>query len=149
MSDKSPFDPQTFLPYRLNMAAEAASVGFQKVYRSRYGMQRAQWRVLFHLGAYGAMTATEIRRRSGIDKAKISRAVAALDGRGWLSMKTPKTDRRQSILSLTAKGQTAYADLCAVAEAYDGRLASLFTPEEAAVLRKALLTLSMADIPDA
>ena len=63
MTGKDDFDLQYFLPYLLNQAAEEASIAFQKVYKSRYGMLRTEWRVLFHLGRYGAMTATDIGER--------------------------------------------------------------------------------------
>jgi len=56
MSQKDAFDLQDFLPYLLNQAADASSLGFQKYYKDRYGMLRTEWRVLFHLGRYGAMT---------------------------------------------------------------------------------------------
>ena len=54
MSDED-FDLSSFLPYALNQAAEATSIGFQKFYRQQYGMLRTEWRVLFHLGRYGEM----------------------------------------------------------------------------------------------
>ena len=149
MSSKQPFDPQNFLPYRLNMAAEAAGIGFQKVYKSRYGMLRTEWRVLFHLGAYGAMTATDIHRRSSVDKAKISRAVSSLRERGWLEAEQPKTDRRQYILSLSPAGRDTYRELCAIAEAYDAKLAALFSDRDAQVLRHALKILSSETLPEA
>jgi DNA-binding MarR family transcriptional regulator len=47
-------------------------------------MLRTEWRVLFHLGRYGAMSAREISRRAGIHKTKVSRAVAALERKRFL-----------------------------------------------------------------
>jgi hypothetical protein len=55
-----------------------------RVYKDRYGMLRTEWRVLFHLGRYGAMSAREISRRAGIHKTKVSRAVAALERKRFL-----------------------------------------------------------------
>ena len=72
------FDLLDFLPYLLNLAAEEASLGFQTLYKTRYGMLRTEWRVLFHLGIYGEMTATEIGERARMHKTKISRAVQKL-----------------------------------------------------------------------
>ena len=60
MNEKDDFALQDFLPYLLNRAAEESSLGFQKHYKNRYGMLRSEWRVLFHLGNYGQMTAKEI-----------------------------------------------------------------------------------------
>jgi len=112
MSRKSDdFDLESFLPYLLNQAAEATSRQFQAVYRDRYGMTRTQWRVLANLGQFGTLTARDICARSHIEKTKVSRAVAALEGDGMLARAPSPEDGRAEILSLTAMGQAAYADL--------------------------------------
>ena len=71
MSKTDDFDLQDFLPYLLNQAAETSSLAFQQVYKGRYGMLRTEWRVLFHLGRYGRMTAKEIGQRAKTHKTKI------------------------------------------------------------------------------
>ena len=75
------FDLAEFLPYLLNMAAEQAGRGFQKYYKARYGMVRTEWRVVYHLGLGGDMTARDICNRARTHKTKVSRAVAALEAR--------------------------------------------------------------------
>lgn len=142
MESRDPFDLTDFLPYLLNMAAERASLGFQAVYKERYGMLRTEWRVLFHLGRYGAMTARDISTRSRIHKTKISRAVAALETRRFLSREEVESDRRHERLALTAQGRAAFLDLCRVAEDYDRRLTADLDAEEARVLRASLRRLA-------
>lgn len=141
-SDDPEFDLADFLPYLLNQAAEAASLGFQKIYRNDYGMLRTEWRVLFHLGRYGDMTATEIGARSSIHKTKISRAVSALEAKRFLSRAGSDSDRRSARLSLTAAGQAAYRNLVRQAADYDRSLAERFTEEEQKTLRKCLRLLA-------
>lgn len=116
------FDLECFLPYLLNQAAECASRAFQATYRAEYGLTRTQWRVLAHLGKYGALTATEICRRSHIEKTKVSRAVAALEAQFWLIRTPADTDRRAEILTLTASGRGVFATLGQKALAYDSAL---------------------------
>ena len=132
------FDLGDFLPYVLNRAAEATSLGFARKYRDGYGMLRTEWRVLFHLGRYGALTARDICDRAGLHKTKVSRAVAALETKGFLARRIRDHDRRQETLSLTARGRDTYADLAKAAKAYDAALAARFTPEEEAILRRCL-----------
>ncbi|MEC8197864.1 MAG: MarR family transcriptional regulator, partial [Pseudomonadota bacterium] len=122
MSQKTDFDLQNFLPYLLNQAAEESSLAFQKVYKDRYGMLRTEWRVLFHLGIYGRMSAKEIGQRSKMHKTKISRAVARLEERRFLTRQASEEDRRLEYLQLTQQGQAAYRDLLEVAERYDSQL---------------------------
>lgn len=136
------FDLADFLPYLLNQAAEEAGAGFQKVYKDRYGMLRTEWRVLFHLGRHGSMTAREICERARTHKTKVSRAVKALEQRRFLERREDEADRRAEVLSLTHAGRTAYLDLTEVARRYDERIASQFTPEEAKALREALRRLA-------
>lgn len=136
------FDPSEFLPYLLNQAAERTSEGFRAIYKARYGMLRTEWRVMFHLGQYGAMTAREICDRSSIHKTKVSRAVKALEERRFLSRTPLETDRRGEILSLTKAGQAAYADLLVVAERHHASLVAGLTPEDHAALTRALRVLA-------
>ena len=138
----SDFDLLTFLPYLLNQAAEAASLEFQQVYKDRYGMLRTEWRVLFHLGIFGRMTASEIGVRAKMHKTKISRAVSRLEKRRFLSRTRDKDDRRVEWLSLTPTGQAAYKDLRRVAETYDEALAEQLGPRDMADLKRILQALA-------
>lgn len=135
---------QDFLPYALNQAAEAASAGFRRVYKARYGMLRTEWRVLFHLGACGPLTARAICDKAGLHKTKVSRAVQALEARRFL-IRTPDTaDRRHEFLALTAAGRAAYRDLVAQAKAFDAMLSAQFSESELSVLRDCLRRLAVA-----
>ncbi|MDU8910226.1 MarR family winged helix-turn-helix transcriptional regulator [Aestuariicoccus sp. MJ-SS9] len=142
MAQKDDFDLQLFLPYLLAQAAEAASAGFQRLYKQRYGMLRTEWRVLFHLGIYGEMTARDIGARAGLHKTKISRAVAALETKRLLTRSRKTEDRRQESLSLTPAGRAVYRDLREIAEGYDARLVAGLSAEEAATLRRLLQSLA-------
>ena len=142
MSEKDDFDLRHFLPYLLNQAAEEASIEFQKVYKSRYGMLRTEWRVLFHLGRYGPLTAKEIGERARIHKTKISRAVVKLEERRFLTREPLEADRRSEHLALTAAGEAAYRELRQVAREYDETLVAEVSPEEAATLRRLLVRLA-------
>jgi DNA-binding MarR family transcriptional regulator len=132
------FDLGRFLPYALNQAAEATSLGFQQHYRQRYGMLRTEWRVLFHLGRYGAMTAKTICERASLHKTKVSRAVSALERKRYLARKPQEADRRHETLSLTRQGGNVYADLFKAAKRYDADLSAHFTAQEREILNRCL-----------
>jgi DNA-binding MarR family transcriptional regulator len=138
------FDLDGFLPYLLNQAAEAASQGFQDIYRNRYGMSRTQWRVMANLGKFGAMTARDICAVSHIEKTKVSRAVAGLERDGLLARNPSDTDRRAEVLSLTEAGQGVFADLGQQAVAYDhalrGRLGSRASDQLNRLLQEIIAT---------
>ena len=132
------FDLSRFLPYVLNQAAEASSAGFQSCYRQRYGMLRTEWRVLFHLGRYGGITAKEICERASLHKTKVSRAVLALETKRYLVRAPQEQDRRHETLSLTRQGQAVYSDLVQAAEDYDDALSAHFSTQEREVLQRCL-----------
>ncbi len=142
---KDDFDLREFLPFLLNQAAEESSLEFQRVYKNRYGMLRTEWRVLFHLGNYGEMTAKEIGQRAKIHKTKISRAVRRLEQRRYLSRERDENDRRSEKLALTNGGQAVYRELRGIAQEYDAKLAAHFTKGEAALLRMMLRRLAGMD----
>mgnify|MGYP001812763300 FL=1 len=118
MAQNQDFDLHLFLPYLLNQAAEASSLSFQQVYKNRYGMLRAEWRVLFHLGVYGPLTAKDICDRAKMHKTKISRAVQKLADRRYLRRDPSTSDRRSEILVLTERWQAVYRDLKGIAQQY-------------------------------
>ncbi len=141
------FDLEGFLPYRLNRAAETISRAFASIYKDRHRMTRPEWRVLALLGADGRMTATEIARRSGMHKTKVSRAVCALEKRRWLERAEDAADRRVERLELTPAGRIALDELTLLARDYQAGLQARFGPEGVAALDRALDAIETA-LPD-
>ncbi len=142
MRDPDGYDLRDFTPYLLNLAAESTSLRFQQHYKARYGMLRTEWRVLFHIGRYGAMTAKDICDRAQLHKTKVSRAVSALERKRFLTRQTQEEDRRHETLTLTKAGDTAFRDLVDVAQSFDTELMAEFTEQERDVLRRSLLKLA-------
>lgn len=131
-----------FLPYLLNQASEAASAEFQAHYKDTYGMLRTEWRVLFHLGVYGQMTAKQICEKSSLHKTKVSRAVRALEKKRYLKRDEDQNDRRLEHLALSPTGEKVFKDLQKAAKTYDDKLTESFSPEETAQLRNMLAKIS-------
>jgi DNA-binding MarR family transcriptional regulator len=142
VDDASDFDVQNFLPYLLNQAAEASSLDFQRVYKDRYGMLRNEWRVLFHLGIYGRMTASDICTRAQMHKTKISRAVQKLADRRYLERQRDEDDRRVEHLQLTAAGRKVYDDLRTTARNYNKELVEGFPEQDVRRLTEMLTMLA-------
>jgi DNA-binding MarR family transcriptional regulator len=136
------FELSDFTPYLLNRAAEAESQRFSRVYRERYGMLRTEWRILFHLGRYGEMSAREISDRASIHKTKVSRAVAALEGKRFLERRASEADRRVELLSLRPPGRAAFAELSEAAAEQERALDARIGAERLAELRRLLRDLA-------
>lgn len=111
MDNSLRFDLARFMPFRLARIAEHLGSEVSAVYRARFGLSRAEWRLLAHLGANGPNTARDLQGLTAMDKVKVSRAVAALEARGWLGRCVDPNDRRVSHLALTAEGQAVFDGL--------------------------------------
>lgn len=127
-----------FLPYRLSVASNHVSRLFAGRYSAAFGLSIPEWRVLAMVGHAGPITAAEIGERTGMDKAKVSRAVAALVGRGLLGRTPRPEDRRAQALSFTAEGRRIYRAIIPMARMIEAEVAADLTPAEVAVLRTAL-----------
>jgi DNA-binding MarR family transcriptional regulator len=127
-----------FLPYRLNVLATLVSEGLAQIYQSRLGIGIPEWRVLATLGEFGQMTATAIGQHAHMRKVKVSRAIAALDGR-CLLMRTPnRDDRREAFVALTPEGEATYAAIAPLAVGFAASLTEGLSPAELAQLNALL-----------
>lgn len=150
MTADSDFDLIGFLPYVTAQAADVLSLEFRNIYKSKYGMLRTEWRVLFHVGQFGDLTAKEICDRARLHKTKVSRAVAALEAKRFLARAEVDTDRRRSLLRLTRQGQAVFDDLRAEARRYDARIREDMTAQEAEILTRCLMRIAgLIDAPSA
>lgn len=111
-----------FLPYRLAVLAERLSRTYGERYKARYGLSRAEWRVLAHLSQHSAVSVREIHRKAEMDKSKVSRAAARLETAGFVTKQTSRTDKRLVELSLTPEGIDLMADLGAIAAEFNEML---------------------------
>ncbi|CAN7523971.1 MarR family transcriptional regulator [Mesorhizobium amorphae] len=138
---------ESFLPYRLYRLADAVSGEFSKIYKDRHGLTRPEWRTLAGLGQHGAMTAKALGEQSAMHKTKVSRAVAELERRRWLTRTPDENDRRVEHLTLTKAGLAAYREMVPLAKAFEGELlARLGAEERAAIVRGvAALEAQLAD----
>jgi len=125
---------ERFLPYRLNVLAEAVSQALARIYGERYGIGVPEWRVLATLGQYERMTAKEIGAHSRMHKTKVSRAVAGLEARGFLARAANAADRREAFLTLTAAGRRTYRDLVPRVLDFAQRLMGELDPAERQIL---------------
>jgi DNA-binding MarR family transcriptional regulator len=135
---------ETFLPYRLNRLAETVSREFSKIYRDRFGLTRPEWRTLATLGEFATMTATAIGEHSSMHKTKVSRAVAELERRKWLTRTADAADRRVEHLALTKAGRGAYMELVPLAKAFEEGLAERLTHADRAALLSGMRAMEQA-----
>jgi len=94
---------------------------FNRLYTKRIGVLQdgflhtpfslAEARVLYELSRHEKVTATEIAAELGLDHGYLSRILRGFSERALVVKIASPNDRRQSLLSLTAKGRMAFAPL--------------------------------------
>jgi len=132
---------QDYLPYRLNLLAELTSEHTRPIYRRRHGLTRTDWRVLVNLADAGTATATALCARVPAHKTKISRALAALQGRGWVARQTDAQDHRRAHVTLTPAGKRALAAIFPQMQAATQALLSPLTAADRAAVDHGLRVL--------
>jgi DNA-binding MarR family transcriptional regulator/GNAT superfamily N-acetyltransferase len=98
-------------------------------------------RVLYELANREQMTAADLIRELGLDAGYLSRILRGFAKRGLITKARSTLDRRQTLLSLTARGRRAFAPLNARAH---GEVAAMLTRLSAA--RQARLIEAMGTI---
>ncbi len=128
---------EQFLPYRLNVLASLTSNALAQIYADRFGLSIPAWRVIVTLGQYEHRTARDIAPDGVMHKSTVSRAVSSLEERGLVVRRPNLDDRREELLTLTAKGRAIYEAVAPEALAVEERLMSVLTREE----RRTLATI--------
>lgn len=77
--------------------------------RSPFSLSEA--RVLYGLAQHGRTTATRLVQELGLDAGYLSRILRGFQKRGLIEKTSSETDRRQYLLSLTARGEEAFTAL--------------------------------------
>ncbi len=113
------FDLDTFLPYQLAVLSARVSNAFSTLYRGKYGISVAEWRIVANLGKSGKLGVRELHERVDLEKSKVSRAAARLERAGYVSKRTDPGDKRLVELELTANGRAMIDDLTPLALAFE------------------------------
>ena len=75
----------------------------------RYKISLNEFRLLMTIGALGSTASHEVAEKTGVNVMSVSRAVAALERNGRISVTTDPANRRRKVLSLTEEGKRLYA----------------------------------------
>jgi len=121
-----------FLPYRLSVLSNTVSTAIAGAYAQRFGLTIAQWRVVAVLARTPGLSAAAVAERTAMDKVAVSRAVASLVRAGRVRRAMARSDRRRSMLTLTARGRVVYARIVPWALEYERRLLAELAARERA-----------------
>ncbi|MBN9734938.1 MULTISPECIES: MarR family transcriptional regulator [unclassified Pseudonocardia] len=124
------------LSYRLSRTSSALSRSAALRYRREFDVSLGEWRAIALIAADPTLTLNRLARRAGLDKAQMSRVVARLSERGLVDRTAGSG--RTSQLALTAAGTEVYRGLITAANERDAQFLAALSPDESAVLLRAL-----------
>jgi len=145
MAGNTPLELEKFLPYRLSVLSNTVSQAIAREYEDRFQLSITEWRVVAVLGRYDGLSAREVAERTAMDKVAVSRAVAELMKDGRVKRSTADHDKRQSVLSLTAKGRKVYDEVAPLALQHEQRLLAHLDAEEREWLGRIIEKLLLAE----
>jgi len=130
-----------FLPYRLSVLSNTVSTAIAGAYQERFGLTIPEWRVMAVLAMTPDLSAAEVAQRTAMDKVAVSRAVASLLKAKRIARQMARSDRRRSLLQLSASGRRVYAQVVPFALAYERDLIAPLSAQDRAAVDRALRIL--------
>ena len=138
-ADEEPSDDfGASIPYLIGAISNILSIGGSRLYRRAYSIGLTEWRLMWVLAIAPRITAQRASQIMGLDKAAVSRSLAALERRG-LAVATPDpSDSRRRIIELSARGRELHGQIMVIAKERERRLLAPFTKHEARLLAELL-----------
>ncbi|MEP7247066.1 MAG: MarR family transcriptional regulator [Gammaproteobacteria bacterium] len=141
MSQRTSLELDRFLPYRLSVLSNTVSTAIAGAYSQRFGLTIPEWRVVAVLARSPGLSAAEVAQRTAMDKVAVSRAVGSLLKQRRIARQMARSDRRRSLLQLSAGGRRVYSEVVPFALAYERALIEPLSARERATLDRALRIL--------
>ncbi len=132
-------NPTLYSLHRVTLALERSR---DAVIEREFRLSSVEWRILTTVAALEPLSTKALSDQTGIDKPTISRATAALAGRGLLDCTTDKRDKRLVSISLTTNGRLSCEDVVEYLKQWNERLLAVLPPKIRASLREASAILA-------
>jgi DNA-binding MarR family transcriptional regulator len=139
-ADRTEHDLDQSVGYLLNRAASIIAARFGDDLKS-YDINLQSWRVLAALSHEDQQTLSDLASHTGSELSYLSRAVAALENKGYLYRSESPSDRRNVHLSLTEEGAAIVGELAPRATEIEHLSMKGVSPRELAITLKTLRTV--------
>ncbi|WP_412731060.1 MarR family winged helix-turn-helix transcriptional regulator [Dyella aluminiiresistens] len=146
-ADHAPLELEHFVPYQLSIVSNTVSQGIADDYQQRYDLAVTEWRVMAVLARFEGLSAREVAERTAMDKVAVSRALARLVAAGRVHRQVHASDKRRSVLGLSAAGWRIHDEVAPMARQRERDLLARLEPEEQAWLKRILEKLMPPDAP--
>lgn len=111
---------------------------------STFGLTEPQFGVLEVLGHLGPLTFTDLSRKKLVSSGNMTCVVDNLEKEGLVERVRSSHDRREILVSLTAKGKKLFDEIFIQHAEYVTKIASVLTPDEQEALSHLLKKLGLS-----
>lgn len=122
------------ISYLIGAISNILSIGGSRLYRRAFDIGLSEWRLMWVLAIAPRITAQRASQIMGVDKAAVSRALAALERRGLAQVAPDPSDSRQRIIELSEAGRELHGRIMIISKERERRLVAPFTKDEIRVL---------------
>jgi len=129
------------ISHRVLVLSNTLALAASRYYLERFGVRLAEWRVIDALHAGRGISANRISQWLKTDKAWVSRSVDRLVAAGYVQRRADPEHGRRQLLTLTDKGERAYAAIAAAARRRNGNLLDALPSGERPRLERTLTAL--------
>lgn len=130
-------DIRYLFSYNLQRLAGISSRIASLELKDRFGLSVIEWRALAVLDFLNGATLNLLAQRAGVQKSQMSRLVADLEQSGYIEREMHPTDKRSTILQLSAKGKKLVRAVLDHSRERNRKMLSTLSAEE----RRVLMTL--------
>ncbi len=132
-------DLDRYVPAQLTYLANKVSASASGLYRPRFGVGIADWRIMAMLAAEPWSPAGRIVDSTGMDKGAVSRCLRDLMKAGYVEVRADASHGRRQLVALTRRGLRLHDQIVGLAVERERQLLRGFSEEE----RQTLLDLLM------
>jgi DNA-binding MarR family transcriptional regulator len=130
--------------FKVNRLASSYFKSSSRYYQRHFEMGMPEIRLLNVVGHYEPLGSCDVVDRSSMDKAMVSRALAALIDRGYVGRAKDQGDSRRIVLSLTECGRAVFERVLVAKRARHQRSLAGLSPEEVRLVEDLLDRLYVA-----
>jgi len=127
-------DLERYVPALLTWISNKLSRGASQHYLNLFGVGIETWRCLVLLAIEGSITAQQVSRLIGMDKASVSRCFKSMQTQGLITLGLDASDGRMRVATATAKGRQLHDRILGIALERERAFLSVLDEDEHVVL---------------
>lgn len=135
---RSDLDLNDYLPYLINRVGSALAARFTEDELAEQGLSIAMWRVLAVLSSNGGQRQIDLADLTSIDASTLSRLVTRLVRMDLVVRSRSRTNSREVVVMLSAKGRTIVSRLIPVAHSLEQTLSAGVSKSHVLIVKRSL-----------